>query len=93
MDAYLRNITVEAIGPKEAKQYLGSGNIDHVDWDLVRQYTMDMKAGNWIYPGGIIEITIHGELKDGHHRLLAVERAGVVLPMIVVRNVINNRKH
>lgn len=90
LDAYMRNISVEGIGPKEARLLLDTGDSSHVDWDLVAQYTKDMKYGKWSYPGGVIEITTSGVLKDGFHRLLAVERAGVVLPMIIVRNVTNN---
>jgi hypothetical protein len=93
MDAYLRNITVEAIGPSEARAYLNTGNIDHVDYGLVNKYSYDMQYGHWAYPGGVIEITADGHLKDGHHRLLAIIMSQVVLPMIVVRNVTNNGRH
>ena len=88
--AYLRNIDVEAVGPEEAEAYLKLGNIDHVDWDLVDEYANDMQYGKWAYPGGVIEITSTGQLKDGHHRLLAVVKCKLTLPMIVVRNVCNN---
>lgn len=93
MNAYMRNISVEAIGPVEADRYLALGNAAHVDRVLVSQYVNSMRHGYWAYPGGVIEITATGELKDGHHRLLAVIEAGVTLPMIVVRGVTNNGSH
>ncbi len=87
MDAYFDNIHVMAMGPKEAKLYLDTGDPSHVDQSLVDQYAYDMERGLWVYPGGLIEITTDGKLKDGHHRLLAIIQSRVPQVMIVVYNV------
>lgn len=86
MDAYLRNISVEAIGPKEAEQYLILATRQEFDTDRIDTYAEAMLYGKWDYPGGTIELNVEGKLKDGHHRLMSVIDAGVVLPMIIVRN-------
>jgi hypothetical protein len=90
MEAYLRNISVEAIGPQEAKEFLALGDNSHVNINLVDQYAWDMIRGLWVYPGGIIEITASNKLKDGHHRLLAIIESAVPQIMIVVYNVPEN---
>lgn len=87
MNAYLENITVEAIGPKEAIAYLKRGTLKYYDYDKVDKYIEAMETGKWGYPGGTIEIDVRGNLKDGHHRLKSVIEAGVVIPMIIVRGV------
>ena len=92
MDAYIDNIAVTAIGPLEAQQLIATGNCNHVDQTLVDRYASDMKRGLWVYPGGIIEITADGRLKDGHHRLLAIIQCGIPQIMIVVHNVAENIK-
>jgi hypothetical protein len=87
---YMRNIWVEMIGPNEAAKYLILGDTSHIDQQLVDQYAYDMQRGLWVYPGGIIEITATNKLKDGHHRLLAIQQSQMPQVMIVVRNVAEN---
>lgn len=87
MDAYLNNIKVQAIGPAEANQLLLRGDTTHVDQKLVNKYAYEMSSGLWRYPGGVLEVTSDGRLRDGHHRLLAVIQSGIPQLMIVVYNV------
>jgi hypothetical protein len=92
MHPYLENIKVICIGPKEAQGYLDTSSGNHVDQKLVDRYAYDMERGLWVYPGGIIEVTSKGKLKDGHHRLLAIVQCRIPQVMIVVYNVPNHPK-
>lgn len=53
----------------------------------VSQYVTDMASGAWPYTGDPIRITEDGQLLDGQHRLTAVVRSGVTLPMMVMTGV------
>ncbi len=87
MNAYMKNISVEAIGPEEAAAYLRRSTLpkDKLNYVKVAKFGDAMQTGKWGYPGGTIEIDLLNRLKDGHHRLHAIVRYGVTLPMIVVR--------
>ncbi|QLY33287.1 hypothetical protein H0264_14545 [Nocardia huaxiensis] len=53
----------------------------------VQQYLDDMNAGRWRFNGEAIKFAEDGQLLDGQHRLMALARTtGLVLPMLVVRN-------
>ncbi|MFE3229868.1 hypothetical protein [Nocardia sp. NPDC059228] len=53
----------------------------------VQQYLDDMTAGRWRFNGESIKFDEDGQLLDGQHRLMALAHtAGLVLPMLVVRN-------
>lgn len=53
----------------------------------VDRYARDMAAGRWHLDGSPIRIATDGSLLDGQHRLNAIIKADVTLPMLVVRNV------
>lgn len=50
----------------------------------VEAYARDMLAGNWHDNGETVKIATDGTLLDGQHRLLAVVKADVTVPMVVV---------
>ncbi len=49
------------------------------------RYTADMKAGRWQATHQGISIAIDGEVIDGQHRLHAIVRSGVTVPMLVTQ--------
>ena len=52
----------------------------------VSQYSHDMKNGKWDMNGETIKIAIDGTLLDGQHRLWAIFKTGVTVPIMVVTN-------
>lgn len=50
----------------------------------VTTYRTDMRAGNWFLNGETIIISADGKLNDGQHRLTALMREGLCLPMTVI---------
>ena len=51
----------------------------------VAKYAGDMTAGRWQLTGAAIQFAIDGRLLDGQHRLAAIIKSGVTVPMLVVR--------
>lgn len=51
----------------------------------VNQYVRDMVAGNWQITGEAVKFASDGSLIHGQHRLTAVVRSNVTVPMFVVR--------
>lgn len=51
----------------------------------VDAYARDIQAGRWQITGEAIKFAADGSLLDGQHRLCAVAKAGVPVPMFVVR--------
>lgn len=45
--------------------------------DLVKHYSDQMKAGEWMFAGGTVNISNAGMLLDGQHRLEAIIRTGM----------------
>lgn len=58
-----------------------------VDNKLITTYARQMKEGLWEENGESICFGEDGTLKDGQHRLMAIVRADVSVPTVVVRNV------
>jgi hypothetical protein len=52
--------------------------------NTVRQYAVDMKAGNWALTGQGISFDTEGNLLDGQHRVAAVIAAGISVQMLVM---------
>jgi hypothetical protein len=55
-----------------------------VSHSRVEEYASDMKSGDWMLNGEPIVIDAYGQLKNGQHRLHAVVKSGVTVPMLVV---------
>jgi hypothetical protein len=55
--------------------------------DDIRAYARDMGAGAWNLTGEAIKFAPDGTLLDGQHRLVAIIRAGVTVPIFVVRGI------
>lgn len=84
--------TMEAITPKMAEEYLksNSANYRNLSTAKVNSYADDMKSGNWQENGEGIVFAENGLLKDGQHRLNAIIKSGVTVPMLVVRGIAND---
>lgn len=80
---------VELITPETAKQILDRTKIKNrsLNWNTVRHYAEQMRAGKWHLNGETIKIDINGNAFDGNHRLNAVILSGVSVEMLVVRDV------
>lgn len=52
---------------------------------IVDRYSTDMENGLWAFAADPIRFDTHGNLIDGQHRLTALSRVGMTLPMLVVR--------
>lgn len=86
--------TTEVITPEIAKAYLekSKGNPRWstnklYDDRTVAKYANAMLNGAWEFNGETISFDTEGHLRNGHHRLAAVIRAGVPVKMRVNRNV------
>lgn len=51
---------------------------------IVNKYATDMAAGLWCLTGAPIQFDANGTLLDGQHRLAAIVKSGVTVPMFVV---------
>lgn len=79
---------VEQITPGLAAHYLAAkndGNRNLIETS-VASMMKDMAEGRWELTGQAIIFDNTGKLIDGHHRLTAISRGTVVVPMLVVRN-------
>lgn len=77
---------VIAVTPKMASRWLDANHGNRRVRDrLVTAYARDMTAGRWQLSGEGVKFSKTDRLIDGQHRLHAVVRAGVTVPMIVVR--------
>ena len=74
------------VTPVLAQEWL-EHNVDnnrHVRPSLVWKYAYDMKNGNWGINTDAIAFNANGQLINGQHRLNAIIRANVTVPMLVV---------
>jgi hypothetical protein len=51
---------------------------------VVDAYAADMESGNWQPNGESVKIAEDGTLLDGQHRLAAIVKSGVTVPMLIV---------
>ena len=81
-------MTIETIGPEEAKIYLdyNKGNRPPKT-SRIRVYANDMKSGKWILSPQGIAFDTDGILIDGQNRLFAVIKSGASVEMAVFRDV------
>ena len=79
------------ITPEKAEELLASsaGNRTIIK-RRVEAYARDMKEGRW-QPANMIIVDADGHLADGHHRLNAVIKAGVAVPMMIFRGLERSR--
>lgn len=78
----------ENITPAKAHEYLKTSLGNRVISKVyVRSYADTMRKGKWMLNGVPIIFDYDGHLIDGHHRLLAVEEAGIPVQFDVCRGV------
>lgn len=78
---------VTHVDPSKAERWLEANcHNRNLRESVVNSYARDMAAGNWRYTGDPIRFSVSGVLLDGQHRLRAIIKSGVALPMLVVRN-------
>lgn len=79
---------VYVVTPAVAKRWLARNvrnrRVGQADVD---KYARDMTAGKWQITGEAIKFDTNGALSDGQHRLQAVIKSGVSVPMLIVRGV------
>jgi hypothetical protein len=79
---------VETITPTQAEAYLTKNqNNRRVRQTAVDAYAADMKEGRWRLHHQGIAFSTTGRLLDGQHRLMAIVKAGIAVPMMVSWNV------
>lgn len=79
---------VQLIDPVTAAEILSRNRGNRkVDRSVVEIYAEAMKRGEWKLHHQGIAIDGRGELLDGQHRLEAVVKSGVTIPVLVVRGV------
>lgn len=76
------------VTPEIAARWLDANtrnrNVRHA---TVSTYARDMHAGNWHLTGESIKFAADGSLLDGQHRLHAIIKSGVTVPMYVMRGI------
>jgi hypothetical protein len=79
---------VQLVDPSIAAEILryNAGN-RKIDRATVEIYAAAMKRGEWKLSHQGIAVDEHGVLLDGQHRLEAILKSGVTIPMLVVRGV------
>lgn len=71
--------------PERASKLLANNPCNrNVSQNRVYQYATDMMLGTWSLTGQAIFVCEDGRLLDGQHRLYAVIKSGVTVPMILV---------
>lgn len=83
-----RDGSVERIDvtPEIAHEWLGYNTHNRrLRQRVVEAYARDMTAGHWRWNGESVKFAADGTLLDGQHRLAAVVKADVTVPMLVIR--------
>lgn len=74
------------VTPEIAEQMLGHNTHNrNPRTHSVAAYALDMANGDWRWTGDPIRFSTDGTLLDGQHRLLAIAKSGVTIPMLVIR--------
>ena len=76
---------VEMVTPEKAEKWLS--NMIHnrnISRDAIVKYTNDIKNGMWQISGQGIIFNEDGQLVDGQHRLAAIVKTGVSVPLFVI---------
>ena len=78
---------VESIGPEVALKWLAANQSNRpISDDQVKRYAADMKRGDWKTTHQGLAFDQSGMLLDGQHRLRAIVRSGVTVPIVVFRD-------
>lgn len=81
-------VVTENITPAKAREYFNTSEGNRpISKVYVNSYADTMKKGGWMLNGVPIVFDVNGHLLDGHHRLLAIEKAGIPVRFDVVRGV------
>lgn len=77
---------VVMVDPETATEWLGHNDSNRsLRQHRITQYARDMVKGEWHMTGEPIKFAADGTLLDGQHRLHAIRRARMAVPMLVVR--------
>lgn len=80
--------SIENITPETAREYL---QLNHRNRSLneraLTSLSQDMRSGDWKLTGEAIKFDTNNHLIDGQHRLIAIERTGIAVPILVIRGV------
>lgn len=84
-------VVTENITPTKAREYFNTSRGNRpISKVYVNSYADTMKKGGWMLNGVPIIFDVEGHLLDGHHRLLAIEKAGIPVRFDVVRGAPSN---
>jgi len=50
----------------------------------VEDHVLALRKGDWIFNGDAVRVSTEGDLLDGQHRLTAIVKSGVAVPVLVV---------
>lgn len=88
MDVKSQRVThaVVMVSSETAARWLTTNKRNRpVSHDIVDRYSNDMATGLWTFAADPIRFDTEGHLIDGQHRLTALARVEMTLPMLVVR--------
>jgi hypothetical protein len=84
----LVSATVVNVTPKLAEELLAKNARNrNIRASRVAEYAREMQAGNWLINGETIVVSESGNLLNGQHRLKAVIKADVAVPMLLATGV------
>lgn len=79
---------VEMVSPDKAKQLLERNpNNRNIVQKRVEQICRVIKDGKWVLNGETIILDSDGALMDGQHRLMAIAKSGMTVPVLIVKGV------
>lgn len=79
-------ITMEEVGPTDAAQWMKKNDHNRPLSELLGdRYAAAMTNGEWIDCGDTLRFNCDGTLIDGQHRLYAIIKSGMTVPMLVIR--------
>lgn len=87
-DQALKGVTHEVmnVSPEMAKKFLGANSRNrNIRSAMVDRYARDMVSGRWEFNGESIKVATDGQVIDGQHRLNAIVRSGVTVPLLIIR--------
>lgn len=67
-----------------------TNNFRKIDSRRVQQYARQMKNGQWQNNGEPIQIYTDGTLANGQHRLAAIIKSGVAIPLVIIDGIQKN---
>jgi hypothetical protein len=76
------------VTPAQAQAWLDNGGANRTLKErVVDRYAAFMLRGEWRVTGEAIKLDEHARVRDGQHRLAAIVRSGMTVPMLVIRGV------